>query len=384
MQSQSLGPELVANTTWDRLGFENILKLCRFSPRQIALAKAVIFGRLIEPSSDLATWRWIANRSVLTELEPELANVNKNDIYEIAELLLLHKEYLEKALFANEQVLFPAQKTLFLYDLTNTYFEGQCLQNELAARGRSKEKHSDCPLVTLALVVDYRGFPVLSKIYDGNQSEPGTLEEILTSLKSDSVGLLGQILPTVVMDRGIATAKNIALLQSSGFPFVVVERAPKEQDYLPIFESEKASFERLETTPDQAIYLRKEPSEIGSRVLVISEGRKAKEDAMDALKEQRFLEDLERLANSVDKKNLTVIRKVYERIGRIKERYPSIAKHYDIDLESSNDKAIRVFWSKKESRALREVLTGCYVIETIHQELSASEIWRLYTMLNRV
>jgi transposase len=63
----------------------------------------------------------------------------------------------------------------FLYDLTNTYFEGQCLNNEWAARGCSKEKRSDCPLVTLALVVDYRGFPVLSRIYDGNQSESATL-----------------------------------------------------------------------------------------------------------------------------------------------------------------------------------------------------------------
>jgi hypothetical protein len=49
------------------------------------------------------------------------------------------------------------------------------------------------------------------------------------------------------MDRGIATAPNIALMQSLGFPFVVVERAAKEHDYLPVFEKEQASFERLET-----------------------------------------------------------------------------------------------------------------------------------------
>lgn len=384
MQSRSLGPELVANSTWQRLGFNRILSRFRFTPRQIALTKAVVFGRLIEPCSDLATWRWSSERSVLPELEPELTQINKNDIYEIADILLQHKEQLEKDLYTNEQQLFPAEKTLFLYDLTNTYFEGQCLKNEWAARGRSKEKRFDCPLVTLALVVDYRGFPVLSRIYDGNQSEPGTLADILAALKSDMDGLFASVLPAVVMDRGIATAKNIALLQSLGFPFVVVERAAKEQQYLTIFETEESSFERLETSPEQAIYLRKETSEIGSRVLVISEGRKAKEEAMDALQEQRFLEDIGRLATSVAKRNIITISKVHERIGRLKQKYPSISKHYDINVETVTDKASRVVWSKKASRAERSSLTGCYVIETTYQELSASEIWRLYTMLNRV
>jgi hypothetical protein len=73
---------------------------------------------------------------------------------------------------------------------------------------------------------------------------------------------------------------------------VVVERAAKEHDYLSVFETEPASFESLKTSPEQAIYLRKETSEIGSLVLVINEGRKAKEEVIDALKEQRFLEDL--------------------------------------------------------------------------------------------
>jgi transposase len=186
------------------------------------------------------------------------------------------------------------------------------------------------------------------------------------------------------MDRGIATAKNIALMQTLGFPFIVVERAPKEQEFLSVFETEKDSFERLETSPQQAIYLRKETSVIGSRVLVLSEGRKAKEDAMDALKEKRFLEDITKLASSVANKNITSIDKVHQRIGRLKQKYPSIAKHYDIDVETANDKASRVIWSKKVSREQRTILTGCYVIETTHQEFSASEIWRLYTTLTRV
>ena len=71
-------------------------------------------------------------------------------------------------------------------------------------------------------------------------------------------------------------------------------------------------------------------------------------------------------------------------MGRLKQKYPSIAKHYDIDVETADDKASRVIWSKKASRDERSSLTGCYVIETTYQALSALEIWRLYTMLTKV
>jgi len=380
---RSWGPELAGHTVWEKLKFGDILTLCGFSDREIALAKAVVIGRLVEPESDLGTWKWLRHRSGLAEMEPGLARATKNDIYEIADRLLDHKEDIERALWLKEQELFPPEKTLYLYDLTNTYFEGQCIHNEIAYRGHSKEQRMDCPLVTLALVVDYRGFPIFSRIYDGNQPEPGTLEEILTKLKQES-GLFADILPTVVMDRGIATTKNMKLLKDNGFPYIVVERRHQEKHYLEIFETGKEEFERMETSRDNVVYVRKEDSQEGCRVLTISEGRKAKEQAIDRLQEGRFLEDLKRLADSVEKGNIGVAAKVSERIGRLKERYPSIAKHYEIRPEIAAEKVSRIDWSLKESRAERETSTGCYVIETSHRELTAPEIWKLYTMLHRV
>ena len=57
-----------------------------------------------------------------------------------------------------------------LYALTNTYFEGNGKGNANAAFGRSKEKRSDCPLVTLALVLDGSGFVKRSEIFPGKDS----------------------------------------------------------------------------------------------------------------------------------------------------------------------------------------------------------------------
>lgn len=121
-------------------------------------------------------------------------------------------------------MLFPKRTTLFLFDLTNTYLEGQCLHNDLAARGKSKEKRSDCPLVTLALLVDEYGFPVFSQIDRGNQSEPETLEHILERLKGQQGVLFQADQSTFVMDRGIATHDNIQLIKDQKYSYIVIER----------------------------------------------------------------------------------------------------------------------------------------------------------------
>jgi len=53
--------------------------------------------------------------------------------------------------------------TIILYDLTNTFFEGRAENISLAQRGHSKERRSDCPLVTLGLVLNQFGFPIKIK-----------------------------------------------------------------------------------------------------------------------------------------------------------------------------------------------------------------------------
>ena len=231
--SRSLGPELVASAFWDRLGFDKILASSGFSPKELSLAKAVVIARLLAPDSDYGTWRWFCQRTALTEMLPiDLTSVGKDAFYEIADDLYAHKKHLEKGLRDSTVNLFSINTTLFLFDLTNTYFEGSCLKNGLAERGKSKEKRSDCPLVTLALVVDQLGFPVFSQIYSGNQSEPKTLAAILDELYQEGESLFKPALPTIVMDRGIATRDNIDLLKAREYPYIVIERRPVEKDYI--------------------------------------------------------------------------------------------------------------------------------------------------------
>ncbi len=85
-----------------------------------------------------------------------------------------------------------------------------------------KKKRSDCPLVTLALVLDSSGFPRRSHVYEGNVNEPKTLSEMLQDLEGSRTAT--GIKPTVVMDAGIATKDNIAWLQKHQYPYLVVSR----------------------------------------------------------------------------------------------------------------------------------------------------------------
>jgi len=109
------------------------------------------------------------------------------------------------------------------------------------------------------------------------------------------------------------------------------------------------------------------------RILCLSEGREEKEEAMDSLKEQRFVNDITRIKNSVTKRNVIKINKVSERIGRIRERYPSITHYYDINLilDEAKPEVLDINWIKKASREERSTLTGAYVIESSHKHLTA-------------
>jgi transposase len=419
---RSLGQELVGSAFFDRLGFPELLSSCGMTAYQQDLARAVIVGRLLKPGSDLATWRWIRNSSSLPEfVESDLENVGKDGIYEIADRLWLHKETLEAGLRKREGQLFPSGENIILYDLTNAHFEGRCLGNKLAKRGVSKQKRMDCPLVTLALAVDAQGFPLFSQIYEGNQSEPATLKDLLARMELEAGGLFEGQKPTLTMDRGIATADNLAYLESEGYPYLVIERRDAAKDFESVFEQAPNGFQQISGEKEGTrVYIKKMEPEAKNTppaaestdpnaanppvptalLLCYSEGRMEKERGIDSLKEKRWLEDLERLNKSIAKGNLKASDKVHRRIGRLLERYPSVASQYSIEAileakpESTDASPKRkreveqrvesLTWKRLPERQARETRQGCYVIRTTHINMEPERIWRLYMALTRV
>ncbi len=82
-----------------------------------------------------------------------------------SDALMAHREAIEEHLFGAAADLFGIAPTVTLHDLANTCFEGAAATLPKAARGHSKEKRSDCPLLTLGLALDGSGFARRSQVF---------------------------------------------------------------------------------------------------------------------------------------------------------------------------------------------------------------------------
>ena len=390
VENRSLGPELVANNAWEQLGFESILRDCGFNDKEIALSASVIWGRLINPGSDLATWTWLREKSSISDFfSADIARVHKDKIYGISDKLLKHKDALESKLYQRQSDLFSKGNTVFLFDLTNFYFEGSTEGNELAHRGKSKEKRSQNTLVSLALIVDEHGFPVKSKVFEGNVSEPETLGKVLKEcglLEKSPNGEL-PFRPILAMDRGIATKDNIDFVRDNGFPFTVIERADKTKEFRDKFQS-LDGFEQIKDSKGQVIHLQR----IGSKVLCMSEARAEKEQAMLDLKIKRTTKQLNSLTKSVvrwnkskapkkgKKKEQTLSEQFHEALGKIKKSCTSFDKLFNYQFDEENATLNFQVVDDKETAKL----CGAYVIEYDKIDGTTEDIWRLYMTLNNV
>ena len=394
--ARSHGAEIVANSFWERLGFDGILSSCGVRDKDIATAKAVTLARLIAPGSDRKTHRWIKANSSLAEIcGINLEKFPKDKVYEIADVLYTNKVKIEHGLYSSAAKLCPTQKRLFLFDLTNTYLEGNARGNRLAKRGHSKEKRSDCVLVSLALVVDQRGLPIYSEIYEGNISEPRTLDDVLVSLlQLDSGSLFSEIAPTIVMDRGIATAANLTLLKERGHSYVVIERANKTSEYKEYF-GQMEGFSEIVDYSGSPIWIKEIKTEDSCVVLCKSAGRKNKDQAIQTSATSKFLAEIESLRASIQRNAISKSEKVAEKLGRIKSKYPRATGSYDIGFvyhenhgqiinKKRFDKVVDLVVVEKTQKADKDLLAGCYVIDTSWRELGAEEIWHTYMTLVKV
>ena len=364
------------------------LKNLGFNKHQLNAAIGTIIGRMVAPDSELATHYWLQNHTGLGELlgyDYEAMSLTR--MYHVSDLLLKHKKTLEQHLYERERSLFNFEETITLYDLTNTYFEGSGKFNELAAHGKSKEKRSDCPLVTLGLVLDGSGFPQTSEIFAGNASEPKTLkamieglEKLLThSVNDGQKPLFQKKKPTIVMDAGIATDENLNWLIERQYRYLVVSRKQHRE-----FVEDEAV--EVKKDGDHTVKVQKVINEQTGEVELYchSSLREQKERAIQDRFSSRFEEGLRKLGAGLNKKGcLKKYDKVMERIGRLKQKYSKASKQYQITVKKDvkNGNATQVTWIRTPSPDTTDSHPGVYCLRTNRDDLDASTLWRTYTML---
>jgi len=374
---KSIGPEHAGLEAMKALGFFDLFRQLGFTDDESNLATLQIVGRLVHSGSERELRRYAKEQSALDELlKADFSSIGHNILYHNSDLLFTHKETIERFLRMRSREIFSLGETIILYDLTNTYFSGSAAEYKKAKRGRSKQKRSDRPLVTLGIVLDEQGFIKCSRIFDGNVGEPLTLVDMINDIHSQVSRETPPLLvtkPTIVMDAGIASEDNLNLVRENGFSYIVVSRSKPEH-------IEDGSFKEIKEG------IRVKEMRIGNETFLhcISDGKMKKEQAIVNKARDAMEQEIEYLSEGLNiKRRLKSYPKILERIGRLRQRYSRVSKGFSIDVKEQKGRAVTITWSFDPSK-LGKPYDGSYFIRTDRMDLSKNEIWSLYIMLTSV
>lgn len=438
--TRELGTVLIGDTFWKRLRFSVILRECGFRASEVKTAEISVLNRLIAQDSEYGIISWLQTVAIDEVLGVDFMQFGRDRFYRISDKLLKHQAYIEEQLYQREKELFSLEDCIFLYDLTNTYFEGTCWRNPKAEYNKNqKEKRSDCPQVVVALLLDGDGFIRRHRIFEGKISDAKSLGKILAGLEDD---FKDKRMPTIVFDRGMVTKENIELLDSyEDLKYIVMCRSNEEEQFIGVFKTEEFNVVEGRDSRKKVEVLMKLADDI-VYLLCKSEGRKVKESAMRNSREKKLEAELEKLHDQIQRGRENTPLKIEQRIGRIKERFGKVSQYYEITYEhwefsyiisedetvckrlgksfgtlkekadsnkmtfpaiekkllflkekypSDYDKieihlkapSLR-WWPIDEIRDKEEGLDGNYLLKTNRTDLDASGIWKLYVMLTRI
>ena len=334
-EGRDIGAEWLCLQAVRQLKIDTFLLSQGWSERRVQNAVALLVARTVYGVSENKCLDIIAENSALTEIPGmEDVRLNSENIYKIAPALYELKDGLERHLCRIMDSLFNLTERIYMFDLTNVYFQSPKRGSGKARRGRSKEGRNDCPLLVLALCVNTAGFIRYCAILEGNTADPKSLPAMIATLvarnpvpEDPAARLL------IVMDAGIATEENLRLVRESGYDYLCVSRT-RLKDY----EVEPgAETVTVKDSRKQDIYLTRVAHEEGGDfyLRIESPAKQMKEESMNSLFRKRFESGLEAARAGLTKKSgVKTYDKVCERIGRLKARYPSVSRFYKIEYDT--------------------------------------------------
>jgi transposase len=385
-QAREAGPVHVGHQLWGQLGMNRILQEAGLSTRACRLTEVMTLNRLICPSSEHAMPDWIRRTALGDILQEDFSELEDEALYRNLDRLHPNREAIERALAEKEKTLFNLDDTVYLYDLTSTYFEGQAAANPQAKRGYSRDKRPDCKQVVVGLVLDRDGFPKAHEIFDGNTQDRRSLDQMLDALEKRTGKKLGA---TVIVDRGMAFEENLEQIRKRKLHYLVAGRQSERNQWLEELENDDG-WEQVHRTPSpRNPFQKKTRVEIKRQLkgdivylLCRSEGREEKDRAIREKQETKLIADLNRLQQRVAKGRLKRENKIQRAIGRLLERYPRVARYYELSYDAVQK---NLSWNElTDKKVTAKKLDGSYVLKTDRQDLSADEIWRTYILLTRV
>ena len=181
-----------------------------------------VFARLLFPSSSLLAMVRKASESLAGSILNWKQGFNENDLYGSSGWIDENQKRIEKTLFENGQ----KTESLYLYDVTSSYFEGE--HNELAAYGYNRDKKKGKKQVVVGLLTDSQGQPCSIRVFEGNTADTGTFSQNISTLKKE----FGCSNITVVGDRGMIKGPQIQQCQQESYHYISAISKPQIEKLL--------------------------------------------------------------------------------------------------------------------------------------------------------
>ena len=383
-RQRTFGSVWLGWTLWRAVGLDTVCAELLPSGREAVpwslMAVVLVLARLCEPSSELHIAEdWYRTTALEDLLGVPNNQLNDDRLYRALDRLLPHKVAIETHLKERLGSLFSLDYDLLLYDVTSTYFEGLGESNPQAQRGYSRDRRPDCKQVNIALVVTRGGIPLGYEVFSGNRADVTTMQEIVETMESR----YGKAKRIWVMDRGMASRKNIAWLRKTDRRYLI--GTPRSE--LRLWERELASkhdwAEVREGVEVRLCAASKKKDEVF--LLCRSAERRAKEQAMHGRFATRIEAGLGKLTRRIERSKKALDRSVLERqIGRLLGRNTRAAGRYHIEImdDPALPARLRVQWAVNQQwdeRTRRH--EGCYILRTNVTGWSAEAMWRTYIQL---
>lgn len=379
--SRTFGGEYLCSQIMEVLDLGTCFETLGFSKNENRLAHIGIIGRALFSASEHKTSQYLKDNSGLCDLHHIPAgDISHRNLYSIADKLYGHKDSIDQFLYKRIVDLFEIKDSLVIYDLSNTHFEGRKASSKMARYGRNKQKRNDCKQVVFTGVINEQGFIRYSRVYDGNTADIVTLKDMVDDLKKHSGAVTDK---TVVMDAGFASEENLEYLSAENIRYVCVSRK-RIKDYQL---EEGASVHVLKDQRGNPIELSVFHPEgyNDTWMYVKSEQKRVKEQSMTDRLSQRFEQELEGLAQGMDKKGTTKkTEKVWERIGRLKQKNHLVSGNYTLEVEAKEGLVVKITWEKKEQTDKEGQNHGVYFIRTNYEKPQEAQLWSIYNTIREV
>lgn len=267
------------NHVWSELGLPGILADLavrrRFAFPVAEVVKAIVFARVLEPSSERALVKeWLAR-----VYAPEFEGLELQHAYRALKFLAEIGPELEARLTGVLTGKLFADASLVLFDTTSSYFEG------LASFGYSRDQRGDRPQVNLGLLTSREGYPLGHWLFPGRQSDVRSMALVGAEFRGRLA--LGSFV--VVADRGMVSQANLEALRADGIDYIIAERLRRKASHEAL--SRAGRYQRVTPTIDV-----KEISRDGIERLILCRNQLRAEE--DARKREAILNHLEQQLES--------------------------------------------------------------------------------------